>query len=106
LLPQQFSPPQTQQHQPFDPNNIQSQGLDPFGQPLPKRNMGGSPLQGSAMLPQHQQSQAGHYQVNNVWQNGGFDPQMAVDGQSPSDSWSTSSVNGQPVPSALNVEDW
>ena len=27
------------------------------------------------------------------------------DGQSP-DSWSTSSVNGQPVPATLNVEDW
>lgn len=106
LLPQQFSPPQAQHHQPFDPNNIQIQGLDPFGQPLPKRNMGGSPLQGSAMLPQQQQGQPGHYQVNNIWQNGGFDAQMAVDGQSPSDSWSTSSVNGQPVPSTLNVEDW
>ncbi|KAK4230053.1 putative cutinase transcription factor 1 alpha [Podospora fimiseda] len=109
LFPQQFSPPQPQTHQPqpqqFDPSNIQPQGgLDPFGQPLPKRAMGGSPLQGSAILPnQGFQGQQG----GNVWPGtGAFDTQMAGDGQSPSDSWSTSSVTGQPVPSTLNVEDW
>ncbi|CAP71515.1 uncharacterized protein PODANS_6_1270, partial [Podospora anserina S mat+] len=40
----------------------------------------------------------------NIWQTN-FDSQM-VDGNSPSDSWSTSSVQGQPLPSTMNVEDW
>jgi hypothetical protein len=38
-----------------------------------------------------------------LWQS--LDTAM-VDGQSPSDSWSTGSVQGQPVPATLNVEDW
>ncbi|KAK4193830.1 putative cutinase transcription factor 1 alpha [Podospora australis] len=111
---QQLSP--TQQHQNLDAHvlaqmqshNMQGQPMDPnqhqqFGQPLPKRNMGGSPLQNSAML---QPGMAGfpNQQGANMWQ-GNFDTPM-VDGQSPSDSWSTSSVQGPAVPSTLNVEDW
>ncbi|CAK7269291.1 Transcriptional activator of fatty acid utilization [Sporothrix epigloea] len=43
--------------------------------------------------------------------NGGqqWRPKMEAtlpDGQSPSDSWSTGSIGGQPVPSTLNVDDW
>ncbi|KAK4165183.1 putative cutinase transcription factor 1 alpha [Cladorrhinum sp. PSN259] len=117
LFPQQFSPPQTQHHQQghqgFDPTGVNSQTLDPFGQPLPKRSMpgGNSPLQGSAMLPNQGSNFQGQGQGagGNVWGGvvNGFDNAgMAVDGHSPSDSWSTSSVNGQPVPSTLNVEDW
>ncbi|KAL1841832.1 hypothetical protein VTJ49DRAFT_6509 [Mycothermus thermophilus] len=41
--------------------------------------------------------------AGNLWQS--LDTAM-VDGQSPSDSWSTGSVQGQPVPATLNVEDW
>lgn len=40
---------------------------------------------------------------SNLWQPG-FDGTMP-DGQSP-DSWSTSSAQGQPAPTTLNVEDW
>jgi len=36
---------------------------------------------------------------------GGVDSAM-VDGLSPSDSWSSGSAAGQPMPSTLNVEDW
>ncbi|PKS11570.1 hypothetical protein jhhlp_003335 [Lomentospora prolificans] len=43
-------------------------------------------------------------QMGNLWQ-AGFDTAMQ-DGMSPSDSWSTGSAQGQPIPTALNVEDW
>lgn len=43
-------------------------------------------------------------QMGNLWQTG-FDTAMQ-DGMSPSDSWSTGSAQGQPIPTALNVEDW
>ncbi len=112
---QQFSPQQA--HQSLDPHMMahlqqqsqNMQGMDggggqqgAFGQPLPPKRagMGGSPLQQSAML------QPGGFpgqQGNTMWH--GFDAPMG-DGQSPSDSWSTSSAQGQPVPTALNVEDW
>jgi uncharacterized cupredoxin-like copper-binding protein len=113
LFPQ-VSPPQSQQA--LDPNmmaqmqnqNIQGQSMDSgqqnsFGQGMPKRAMGGSPLQHNALL---QPGMAGYQgqQSGNMWQQG-FEAPMG-DGQSPSDSWSTSSVQGQPVPSTLNVEDW
>ncbi|KAL2263298.1 hypothetical protein VTK26DRAFT_7418 [Humicola hyalothermophila] len=75
-----------------------------------KRGLAGSPLQqhegagaGSlhpGMAGFHQQQQGG-----SLWGQGGFDAPM-VDGQSPSDSWSTSSAQGPAVPSTLNVEDW
>jgi hypothetical protein len=91
-------------------------GLDASGQNQygggPKRGLAGSPLQGNATLLQpgmafqgqgQGQQQGGGQQGNNgMWH--GFD--VPVDGQSPSDSWSTSSAQGQPVPSTLNVEDW
>ena len=119
---QQFSPPQAA-HQGLDPHMMAQlqqqsqnmQGMDggggggggggqqsAFGQPLPPKRagMGGSPLQQSAML------QPGGFpgqQSNTMWH--GFDAPMG-DGQSPSDSWSTSSVQGQPAPTGLNVEDW
>ena len=84
------------------------------GQGMPKRGLAGSPMQPSAMLQpgmaggggfQGQgQGQGQGQQGGNMWH--GFEPPM-VDGQSPSDSWSTSSVHGQPpVPATLNVEDW
>lgn len=115
---QQLSPQQT--HQGLDAHmmaqmhqqnqNMQGQQMDggpnAFGQPIPKRGMGGSPLQQSAML---QPGMPGGFQGhpgqpgNNMWH--GFEVPM-VDGQSPSDSWSTSSAQGQSVPSTLNVEDW
>ncbi|KAK0714996.1 fungal-specific transcription factor domain-containing protein [Lasiosphaeris hirsuta] len=108
------SPPQA--HQSLDPNmmaqmqshNLQGQPIDPvvqFGQGLPsKRGLAASPLQGSSGL--HQPGLAGFQgqQGNNIWGTG-FDTAM-MDGQSPSDSWSNSSAQGQPVPTNLNVEDW
>jgi hypothetical protein len=42
--------------------------------------------------------------MSNLWQTN-FDTAMQ-DGPSPSDSWSTGSGTGQPIPTALNVEDW
>lgn len=42
--------------------------------------------------------------MGNLWQTN-FDTAMQ-DGPSPSDSWSTGSGAGQPIPTALNVEDW
>ncbi|KAG7287786.1 Cutinase transcription factor 1 alpha [Staphylotrichum longicolle] len=115
---QQLSPQQT--HQGLDAHmmaqmhqqnqNMQGQPMDggpnAFGQPIPKRGMGGSPLQQSAMLqPGMPAGFQGHpgQPGNNMWH--GFEVPM-VDGQSPSDSWSTSSAQGQSVPSTLNVEDW
>ncbi|KAK0636891.1 fungal-specific transcription factor domain-containing protein [Bombardia bombarda] len=114
------SPPQTQQS--LDPSmvaqmqaqTLQGQpgvdpGVNPFSQglPPPKRGMGGSPLQAhnnllQPGLPGYQNHQG--QQANNIWQTN-FDGSM-MDGQSPSDSWSNSSAQGQPVPSTLNVEDW
>ncbi|CRK13054.1 hypothetical protein BN1723_009908 [Verticillium longisporum] len=40
----------------------------------------------------------------NLWQSN-FEG-LVPDGQSPSDSWSTGSAQGQAVPNTLNVEDW
>ncbi|KAK3353484.1 fungal-specific transcription factor domain-containing protein [Lasiosphaeria hispida] len=108
------SPPPA--HQSLDPNmmaqmqshSLQGQPIDPavqFGQSLPgKRGLAGSPLQGGSGL--HQSGLAGFQgqQGNNIW-GVGFDTAM-MDGQSPSDSWSNSSAQGQPVPTNLNVEDW
>ncbi|SPQ20040.1 8399af5d-5585-48dd-ae7a-939bea77e396 [Thermothielavioides terrestris] len=113
---QQSSPQQT--HQSVDPHvvaqmqNQNMQGLPAdggqtsFGPDVPKRGKGGSPLQQNSMLQPgmaagFQQGQA--QQGGNMWQ--GFDTSM-VDGQSPSDSWSTGSAQGQAVPATLNVEDW
>ncbi|KAL2157487.1 hypothetical protein VTH06DRAFT_6038 [Thermothelomyces fergusii] len=112
---QQLSPQQTPQSldqqmmTQAQNQNAQGQPMDGgqnnYGQTVPnKRGMGGSPMQQNAML---QQGMAGSYQGQqggvNMWQ--GYDAPM-VDGQSPSDSWSTSSAHGQPMPATLNVEDW
>jgi hypothetical protein len=59
-------------------------------------------MAGMGFQGQGQQGQQGGQGNNGLWH--GFD--VPVDGQSPSDSWSTSSAQGQPVPSTLNVEDW
>lgn len=42
--------------------------------------------------------------LGSLWHTG-FDTTMQ-EGMSPSDSWSTGSAQGQPIPTALNVEDW
>ncbi len=127
MYPQQMSPQQQQNapgagHPGMDPHmlaQMQEQaamqaGMDGaaaaggFGQQQGMK-MGGlaaSPLQQSAML-QQQQGMGGGFGGQqgggaSMWH--GFEAPM-VDGQSPSDSWSTGS-QGQPVPTALNVEDW
>ncbi|POR36648.1 Cutinase transcription factor 1 alpha [Tolypocladium paradoxum] len=93
----------TQTHQTLDQNlmaqmtpssmapNTQSQAGNQF--------QGRGQGQGNGMMQQMQgfQGQA------NIWQTN-FDGGMH-DGQSP-DSWSTGSVQGQPAPTTLNVEDW
>ncbi|KAK3318558.1 fungal-specific transcription factor domain-containing protein [Apodospora peruviana] len=132
LFPQQVSPPQPT-HQGLDPSMVaqmQSQSLGGGQQQhqqqqqqpvdfsgLPKRGAAGSPLQGMNNAGGLGQQQGGGYQQqgnsgNNMWQPnfdglGGASGGMGgLDGQSPSDSWSNSSTQGQPVPSTLNVEDW
>ncbi|KAK0745030.1 fungal-specific transcription factor domain-containing protein [Apiosordaria backusii] len=84
-------------------------GQNSFGQSLPThRGLAGSPMQNTSnkngLLQPGMGGFPGGGQGGNIWQTN-FDTQM-VDGNSPSDSWSTSSVQGQPVPSTLNVEDW
>ncbi|OLN95606.1 Cutinase transcription factor 1 alpha 1, partial [Colletotrichum chlorophyti] len=86
-----------------------------------KTGMGGSPphglasgVQGFQQQPPLQQPQAqaqgpnpnnnGNSLNSSLW-TANFDGLMP-DGQSPSDSWSTGSAQGQPVPNTLNVEDW
>ena len=115
VYPPQLSPTQT--HQNLDPNvlaSMQAQGIpgrqnpNQYGQSgMPKASMSGSPLQANGMLASNmfsgQQGQQGQ-QAGNMW-SGSFDNNVMTDGQSP-DSWSTGSVQGQPVPSTLNVEDW
>ena len=106
----------TQAHQSLDAQmmaQMQQGGQDMQGQQQQQQQqqqaVDGSQQQDASMLQpglatgfqgQQQQQQQG----NGMWQ-AGFDATM-VDGQSPSDSWSTSSAHGQPVPSTLNVEDW
>lgn len=131
LFPESASMPQfphlspEQQHQNLDTNMgaqmptqdmpqaapPSASGATNFGQqqqPTPnKRGMATSPQQNHNMP----QPGMGHYsnqqQQNNMW-NPTFDglPRHDQTGQSPSDSWSTGSAQGQPVPSTLNVEDW
>ncbi|RYP66123.1 hypothetical protein DL769_006120 [Monosporascus sp. CRB-8-3] len=45
-------------------------------------------------------------QNNSLWQQQDFNAPPLPDGQSPSDSWSTSSAQGQAVPTNFNVGDW
>ncbi|KAB5535326.1 fungal-specific transcription factor domain-containing protein [Coniochaeta sp. 2T2.1] len=105
----QISPPA--QHQNLDPGlmaHLQSQGMQP-------QQFGGGQAQGMGKQgsPQsnHNMLQPGlgayhNQQGGNVWQGGFGDTMPDVTGHSPSDSWSTGSAGGQPVPSTLNVEDW
>jgi len=122
-IPVYVSP--SQPHSTLDPNimaqmqshNLQGQPGDSgsanqFGQGLGGFKRGPeSPLQGhSGLLQPGVGSLGAAFQQqgpssNNMWPTS-FDTPMQVDGQSPSDSWSNSSVQGQPVPSTLNVEDW
>ncbi|KAF6836229.1 cutinase transcription factor 1 alpha [Colletotrichum musicola] len=81
-----------------------------------KAGLSGSPPQGHHVAPpgmqgfQQQQQPPGQAQASSnnlnssLW-TANFDGLMP-DGQSPSDSWSTGSAQGQPVPNTLNVEDW
>ncbi|KAI1639840.1 fungal-specific transcription factor domain-containing protein [Biscogniauxia mediterranea] len=107
----QLSPQQSQQN--LDPNLMsQMQGgmsspmsgqPNMFQQRPPNRPTGASPLQANSIL----QPGLGGFQTqtSNIWP--GSDVNGTVpDGQSPSDSWSTGSGAGQPVPATLNVEDW
>ncbi|RYO95753.1 hypothetical protein DL764_007606 [Monosporascus ibericus] len=43
---------------------------------------------------------------SNLWQQQDFNAPPLPDGQSPSDSWSTASAQGQAVPTNFNVGDW
>ncbi|KAK5657694.1 hypothetical protein OQA88_2766 [Cercophora sp. LCS_1] len=116
-LPVYVSP--SQAHQSLDPAmmaQMQSHNLQGdasggrFGQALPpKQGTAGSPLQNHSGLLQTGIGFQGQGQPGaggaNIWGTGPFDTPM-VDGQSPSDSWSSSSAQGQPVPSTLNVDEW
>ncbi|KAK0645579.1 fungal-specific transcription factor domain-containing protein [Cercophora newfieldiana] len=104
-IPVYVSP--SQQHSTLDPNiTAQMQSHNLQGQPsdLGAQNHG-LMQQPVGNLGAAFQQQGAANSGNTMW-TGGFDTNMQVDGQSPSDSWSNSSVNGQPVPSTLNVEDW
>ncbi|KAI2607398.1 fungal-specific transcription factor domain-containing protein [Hypoxylon fragiforme] len=110
----QMSP--SQNHQTLDPNLVSSMqaGMSPqqngptnqFLPRMPNKAANASPQQANTFL----QPGLGNYQpqtntaTNNLWPN---DVNAGMpDGQSPSDSWSTGSAQGQPVPATLNVEDW
>ena len=90
-----------QQHQAdLDPNMIGIQGGQ-FGQQgqAQQTKIGGSPMQNDSILQANHQN----YPHGSAWATS-FEGLR--DAQSPSDSWSTSSVQGQPVPNTFNVEDW
>lgn len=95
---------QSQQHQ-----QVPNGGVSQFGQQqgTPNKRVASSPMQNHNMV---QPGMAAYHnqQPTNMWEPG-FDGMPRHDqqtGQSPSDSWSTGSAQGQPVPSTLNVEDW
>jgi hypothetical protein len=113
-----------QQHQNLDPNMVaqmQAQGMQQppppaaagashFGQQQAtanKRSIAASPQQNHNILQPGMAPYPNQQQQNNMW-DPAFDglPRQDQTGQSPSDSWSTGSAQGQPVPSTLNVEDW
>ncbi|KAI0387610.1 fungal-specific transcription factor domain-containing protein [Hypomontagnella monticulosa] len=108
----QMSPQQNQQS--LDPSlvNPMQAGMSPqspgqaaaqFQQRMPNKATIPSPQQANNLL---QPGLAGFQnQANNLWPGGDVNTGMP-DGQSPSDSWSTGSAQGQPVPATLNVEDW
>ncbi|TGO27847.1 hypothetical protein BPAE_0036g00580 [Botrytis paeoniae] len=108
----QFSPPS---HPNLDPNLMPHLGAPQ--PPIPNQNqsnqlpqrmqrgqpgMSGSPIQGGGMLPT---GVPPNYNMGQgMWQQGFEQPMHEPQGQSPSDTWSNSSV--QAVPTTLNVEDW
>ena len=92
---QQMNPQQMQQNQQYNAQ-MRMKGLS--GSPL-QQNTLLSPGSMHGFQPQPGQGQ----QQGGMWQPT-FDG--LPDGHSPSDSWSTGSAQGQPVPSTLNVEDW
>ncbi|KAI1736583.1 fungal-specific transcription factor domain-containing protein [Xylaria scruposa] len=105
----QMSPSQNQQS--IDPNVMsQMQGMSspPLGQHNHFHGLGtqrptaGSPMQTNTFL----QPGLGGFQgqSSTLWPGG--DMNAMPEGHSPSDSWSTASGQGQPVPATLNVEDW
>ncbi|KAI0433488.1 fungal-specific transcription factor domain-containing protein [Xylaria sp. FL1042] len=105
----QMSPPQNQQN--VDPNVMsQMQGMSSLASGQPnhfhglgtQRTTGGSPLQANTFLPPGVGGFQG--QPSTLWPGG--DVNVIQEGHSPSDSWSTGSGQGQPVPATLNVEDW
>ena len=103
-VPQQSPTPG---HQNLDPTLMaqmqQLQSGGQFQQQAAKGHFDGSPLQSNNLLqPGIPGFNPG--QMGNIWQ-ANFDANMG-DGQSPSDSWSTGSAQGQVAPSTLNVEDW
>ncbi|KAL7949817.1 fungal-specific transcription factor domain-containing protein [Trichoderma barbatum] len=90
-----LSPPPT--HQTLDQNalnQIPSGGIAAGVQATQYRGSG----QGGGIVPI-----SGFQGQSNLWQSG-FDGGLQ-DGHSP-DSWGTSSAQGQPAPTTLNVEDW
>ncbi|KAI1821889.1 fungal-specific transcription factor domain-containing protein [Xylaria intraflava] len=105
----QTSRPQSQQN--LDPNVMsQMQGMS---SPVPGQHnqfhrlgtpkaTGEGPMQANTFL----QPGLGAFQCQSstLWPGG--DLNTMQEGHSPSDSWSTGSAPGQPVPATLNVEDW
>ncbi|KAI1192657.1 fungal-specific transcription factor domain-containing protein [Nemania serpens] len=105
----QMSPLQSQQT--LDPSVMsQMQGMSSpesgqpnhFHGPGPQRATSESPMQANTFL----QPGLGGFQgqPSTLWPAG--DMNTMQEGHSPSDSWSTASGQGQPVPATLNVEDW
>lgn len=74
-----------------------------FQQTSDTRGNNGSPAQQNNNLLNPAVAQFQN-QAANLWQGTGIEG--LPDGHSPSDSWSTGSTGGQPVPATLNVEDW
>ncbi|KAI0206194.1 fungal-specific transcription factor domain-containing protein [Astrocystis sublimbata] len=106
----QMSPSQNQQN--VDPNVMsQMQGMSSPGSGQyshyhglgTQRTTGEGPMQTNSFF----QPGPGGYQgqPSTLWPGNDLNA-MAAEGHSPSDSWSNSSAQGQPVPATLNVEDW
>lgn len=106
----QMSPTGHQNHMdvnampPMNSHHMQQsqQSIPPYGSRPPVKQ---GP-EGPSVPPQNglQPGPLGFQQQGNLWQPN-FDG-LLPDGQSPSDSWSTGSAQGQAVPNTLNVEDW
>ncbi|KAL7785956.1 fungal-specific transcription factor domain-containing protein [Trichoderma ceciliae] len=90
-----LSPPQT--HQPLDQNPVNQMPGASIAVGMQANQYRGS-TQGGGLV-----QMSGFQGQSNMWQSG-FDGGLQ-DGHSP-DSWGTSSAQGQPAPTTLNVEDW